>query len=292
MRVSASKLALGTAQFGLDYGIANTGGQIPIEEADRILVAAREVGIDTIDTAISYGDSEERLGRLGVDDWKVISKVPALPESIVDVNQWLVDHVRGSLSRLGVRQLDGLLLHRPIDILCARSSEYVQALTFVRSEGLVRSIGYSIYSPDELADLVAVFPPDIIQSPYSIIDRRLVTSGWMKRLTEAGVRIHTRSTFLQGLLLVSGDSRPSWCNRWKSLWQTFSEECDALNTSPLALSLGYVLSQPLVERVVVGVDTFAHFQQVVQACSQVSPVNFPELACEDLGLIDPTRWGD
>jgi aryl-alcohol dehydrogenase-like predicted oxidoreductase len=143
------KLALGTVQFGLKYGIANVVGQVPFNQMSSILNEARQAGIDTLDTAISYGDCEARLGELGIKNWNVITKIPALPKSLDYIEDWVLQQVHDSLQRIGVEQLDGLLLHQPSDILGPQGAIYVRTLEKIRDDGLVRSIGYSIYSPDE-----------------------------------------------------------------------------------------------------------------------------------------------
>jgi hypothetical protein len=284
------KLALGTVQFGFNYGVANDSGQISSDQAACILNEARQAGIDTLDTAIAYGNSEERLGELGVQDWKVISKIPALPRSVNHLEDWIMKQVRGSLQRIGVKQLEGLLMHRPSDILGPQSAEYVQSLRRIKDEGLAKSIGYSIYSPDELYALLAAFTPDIVQAPYNIVDRRLVTTGWMEKLADKGIRIHTRSTFLQGLLVMPDASRPLWFDRWKPLWQTWSEACAQSELSPLRMSLGYVLAQASIERVVVGVDSLVHMKQIIDATRKPVTEVFPQVESEELELIEPSRW--
>jgi aryl-alcohol dehydrogenase-like predicted oxidoreductase len=284
------KVALGTVQFGLNYGVANAGGQIPPDQAARILHEARQAGIDTLDTAIAYGNSEERLGELGVQDWKIISKIPALPRTVDHVGDWVMQQVRGSLQRIGVKQLDGLLMHQPSDILGPQGAAYVRSLRQVRDEGLARSIGYSIYTPNELHALVPVFAPDIVQAPYNIIDRRIVTTGWMARLADNGIRIHTRSAFLQGLLVMPNESRPSWFDRWQPLWQAWSEACAQSELSPLELSLGYVLAQASIERVVVGVDSLVHMKQIINVARRPVTEVCPQIELEDLELIEPSRW--
>jgi aryl-alcohol dehydrogenase-like predicted oxidoreductase len=196
------RIALGTAQFGMNYGITNNCGQVSQNQAIQILDQAHKAGFDTLDTAVAYGGSEQRLGELGVHDWKVISKIPALPASVDNVSDWVYQQVRNSLKRIGIRRLDGLLMHNPSDILGTQKAAYVRSLRRVRDEGLARSIGYSIYSADDLYSLTRVFQPDIVQAPFNIIDRRILTSGWLSRLADDGVRIHTRSAFLQGLLLI------------------------------------------------------------------------------------------
>ena len=69
------RLALGSAQFGLKYGVANKVGRPTCREIKRIIATAKNAGIDTLDTAVSYGESERILGDIGVKDWEVVSKV-------------------------------------------------------------------------------------------------------------------------------------------------------------------------------------------------------------------------
>src|SRR5262245_8105630 len=111
------RLALGTVQFGLRYGIANEIGQVGRDQAAAILAHAHAAEVDTLDTAIGYGQSEQRLGEIGVAGWRVVSKLPSIPESCADVSRWVHESLDGSLSRLGIPKLYGLLLHRPQELL-------------------------------------------------------------------------------------------------------------------------------------------------------------------------------
>ena len=128
--------------------------------------------------------------------------MPAVPSGIEDCGAWVRGQVSGSLERLGVTQIDGLLLHRPQDLLGAHGQAYRQALQRLKLDGVIRAAGISIYRPDELDALWPVFRPDLVQAPFNVFDRRLETSGWLRRLSGEGVRVHTRSAFLQGLLLM------------------------------------------------------------------------------------------
>src|SRR4051812_2125353 len=111
-----ARLALGTVQFGLSYGVANRAGKVTAGEARTIIENAQAAGIDTLDTAIAYGDSEQRLGEIGVQRFRIISKLPGMPEDLPDVKRWVENNVAGSLQRLGVRKLYALLLHRSADL--------------------------------------------------------------------------------------------------------------------------------------------------------------------------------
>ena len=118
-----NRLALGTVQFGRSYGIANQAGQVSPDQVAKILGRASTAGIDTLDTAIGYGDSEAVLGQIGVGRWQVISKLPEIPAECQDVTSWVQTAVMSSLERLGISRLRGLLLHRPEQLLGSQGDE-------------------------------------------------------------------------------------------------------------------------------------------------------------------------
>jgi aryl-alcohol dehydrogenase-like predicted oxidoreductase len=284
-----SRLGLGTAQFGLSYGVANTIGQVPRHAAHAILERAAQAGIDTLDTAIAYGDSEACLGEYGVADWHVITKLPALPQTLANVETWVENQVVCSLERLRIPRLSALLLHRPMDLLAERGPRLLQALQFLRQRGLIEAIGVSIYAPDELDRLWKVFRPDMIQAPLNVLDRRLIHTGWLDRLHEAGVRVHARSVFLQGLLLMPAQSRPAYFRPWRELLDAWSGWCCEHRCSELQAALGFALAQKSVERVIVGVDSISQLEDVLEASAQPL-LPLPDLYSDNLKLLEPSRW--
>lgn len=284
------KLALGTAQFGLAYGIANTEGQVTAGAAVKILARARDAGMDTIDTAIAYGESEQRLGEAGVNGWQIVSKLTAVPDGCTDIQAWVTANVDASLARLQVPHLRGLLLHRPGQLMGKNGRQLYQALLQLKDAGKVEKIGISIYEPSELDDLCAHYVFDLVQAPFNVFDRRLATSGWLHRLHAEDVEIHVRSVFLQGLLLsVTGKSPPGF-ERWKSLWSSWRTWIIGAGSNPLRAALGHVLSYPEISRVVVGVDSLAQLNEIL-ACAESAQQRAPEtLATADLDLLNPARW--
>lgn len=284
------KIAIGTAQFGLSYGVANIRGQVLQDEAGEILDYASMHGVDTLDTAIAYGESEERLGKIGVRNWQVVSKLPTIPEAVTDISGWVYESVAESLERLQVSKLKGLLLHRSQELLSSRGENLYQALVALKDQGMVEKIGISIYSPEELDALWPHFSFDLVQAPYNVIDRRLAASGWLSRMYKSGVEVHTRSAFLQGLLLMGQAERPTVFNSWKSIWDQWEEWLEEHRVSPLQACLAFALSQPEVSRVVVGVDSMRHLQEIISSISTsviIPPVN---LCSVDENLINPSRW--
>lgn len=284
------KLALGSAQFGLRYGIANTAGQVSRATIGDILEHARRGKMDTIDTAIAYGDSEQRLGEAGVSEWRIVSKLPALPNLCSDVDKWVNGQLQESLTRLRLKKLTGLLLHRPAQLLEPNGQSLWNALMYLRRAGIIEKIGFSIYDPDELESLWSMYRPQIVQAPYNIFDRRLANSGWLDRLHEANVEIHVRSIFLQGLLLMPPHTRPKQFGRWSGLLSSFDDWRKTQQVSALRACLGFVVANPRISRAVVGVDSLKQLNEIlVEAALPI--VSVPEhFDCRDVDLINPSRW--
>lgn len=284
------KLALGTVQFGLDYGVANASGRVTLQESRGILQQAHACGIDTLDTAIAYGDSEFVLGQLGIGHWKAITKLPAVPDACDDIAKWVRDQIFQSRTRLRVGQLDGVLLHRPSQLLDRAGPALYRAMQGIKSEGLTRRIGVSIYEPAELEALMHKYSFDLIQAPLNILDRRIVGSGWAKRLHEAGVDLHVRSAFLQGLLLMPADKRPIRFNRWNDVWNIWDNWLLKEGVSPIQACLRFFNGIPQIERVVVGVDSTEQINQILEA--HVGELqSLPEFAAlNDNRLINPATW--
>lgn len=284
------KLALGTVQFGLDYGVANTGGRVTAEEARAIVGQAWASGINTLDTAVAYGDSERRLGEIGVTGWHVVSKLPAMDAGCDDPAAWVADLTRQSLNRLGIDRLYGLLLHRPGQLLDAGGDRLYRGLQQVKDAGLVEKIGASIYDPGELDALHPAFAFDLVQAPFSLLDRRLLTSGWMSRLGALGTELHVRSVFLQGLLLMPQGGRPAMFDRWASVWTELHRWLDGTGLSAAQACLRYAVAQPAISRVVVGVDSCRQLQELLQAANGPAPPVPRVVMTEDPDLLNPGRW--
>ena len=289
---SAARLILGTAQFGLNYGIANRAGRTSLGEAKCILEAARTHGVRMVDTAAAYGDSEKRLGEIGLEGWGVISKLPLVPEEVGNMSQWVKESAKASLFRLKVPRLHGLLLHRPEQLLSARGAALYAALLELKNEDWVQRIGVSIYDPAELDELCSRYRFDIVQCPFNLVDRRLIDSGWLYRLRDQGTELHVRSIFLQGLLLLPPEARPAKFSRWDELWTIWQSWQKQAAVTPLQACLNYVLSFSEVGNVVLGVDNVSQLQEIVGAIGRAMPAVPQGLQCKDPRLINPACWSE
>ncbi|MEI7707613.1 MAG: aldo/keto reductase [Chlorobium sp.] len=285
-----TRLALGTAQFGLPYGIANQAGQVSRKEVSAMLQLAVSNGIDTLDTAIAYGESEVALGQAGTQGFNVVTKLPALPDDCLDVISWVMEQVDASFTRLGVSSVYALLLHRPEQLLGPHGKELYEALYALKERGKVQKVGVSIYNPLELDALTRLFHFDLVQAPFNIIDSRLYRAGWLQRLKDDEVEIHTRSAFLQGLLLMPEENLPSKFTPWSDLFQRWHTWQAEHHVSALHACLAFSLSFPEIDRVIVGADSINQLDQIIKASRLTLPDNLPDLYCEAENLINPARW--
>ena len=210
MNKTSSKLALGSANFGLDYGIANQSGKISESELSKILSFAQEVCIELVDTAEAYGDSEARIGSLCDDtQFNFVTKIGA-EVAHGSRDQSMTSSVKQSCRRLNQSRLYAVMLHRPEVLLGDQGGEVIRELQMLKEQGIVSKIGVSIYSPEVLTAISRVDKLDIVQVPFNVFDRQILASGWSEKLKSNGVEIHTRSVFLQGLLLMQRSSLPEY----------------------------------------------------------------------------------
>jgi len=285
-----NKLVIGTAQFGINYGIANSLGQVKSEEAKKILDYALSEDINYIDTATSYGESEKVLGNNDVNRFKIITKIPKIPHDQTNVYDWLEPSVLDSLNRLNVKSIHALLLHSPEDLLGVHGLTIYKGLRELKSKGIVKKIGVSVYSIDEIEVITDKYDIDIIQCPLNLVDRSLVESGWHKRLKKMGIEIHVRSIFMQGLLLMKKDLIPNNFSKWKNIWSKWHSWVEEKNINTLDACIAFVSSIDEIDRIIVGVDSLEHLEEIVQSYKLKQASEFPDISSNDIDLINPSLW--
>ena len=177
-----SRLALGTVQFGLDYGVSNQTGKVDLDEAKAILTACEKLGIRSLDTATEYGDSEKILGEIGIPNFSITTKLPNLRAKEDDnINQILTNCVKRSLFNLKRQNLDAILVHNPQNLFGPKGQIIWRSLKDLQIQFNISKIGVSIYDPSDLNLLEnRNIYPEIVQAPYNIFDQKIHLSGWLQ----------------------------------------------------------------------------------------------------------------
>ncbi len=273
------RLALGTAQFGLAYGLNNQAGQPSETAVAELLAAAQAAGFTLLDTAAAYGNSEARLGELVGEKagFEIITKLPAGPAA--QVTQQLAE----SMARLKRTQLYGVMFHafKPLQ----EEPSAWQALQAARATGQAQRIGVSLYHPHEAEWLLAQgWDVDLVQVPYNVLDQRF--AAVLPQLAAQGVEVHVRSAFLQGLLLREPATLPEFFRPLApKLTQLRALVAEAGVPLPAALLL-FAAYAPGVARAVIGVDSVANLHENLAAASHLAAAEAlrPALAA----LAEPT----
>ncbi len=289
MTLSAvARLALGTVQFGMPYGVSNAGGQVADDEVAAILHAADAAGIDMLDTAAAYGEAEQVVARATV---RIDARFHVLSKTLPGVNLDTVIAAARRSAELAGGALDAILVHHPCDLATQFGDQLWQVLLELSGEGLARRIGISASYDDRPLDLAARFAPAVMQLPVSLFDQRLVQDGTLAELTTRGVEIHARSIFLQGLLFAD-ESRlapsirhigPALDARRKLIY--------ADGASPVEAALSYVLAQPEIRRVIIGLTSVRELNDVLAATARPCDLPWANLAIDDATVLNPSRWG-
>ena len=199
------KLGIGTAQFGLNYGINNKQGKLDLKESKRIIEYAKKIGIDTIDTAVAYGNAHKVLSKIDTNDFKIVSKIPHL---IKNEAFSIAKTVHNSLKSLNCERIYAFMFHASEDLLSKRSSSLYKEMKTIKDEGFIKKIGVSIYDPNDLKTILNHFDIDIIQAPLNIFDTRILDLINSDNFRRKNIEVHVRSVFLQGLLLMNHEDIP------------------------------------------------------------------------------------
>ena len=278
-----NKLALVTAQFGLDYGVTNSEGKVQVEEVELILGCAKENSINTLDTAASYGNSEEVLGSIGISDFQIITKTIPLKNGVDEV----IKHFQQSLTFLNKSSVNGLLIHNVNEIEHKNFNTLFKELTELKRQGLVNKIGFSTYTPEQVDFLLKNFDFDLIQVPFNIFDNRLIQGGQLQALNNKGVEVHARSVFLQGVLL-DFNNLSNYFSPWKKEFSIYQETVKDNGLSLLECALNFVLNIREIDKVLVGVNSERQLKEIIQAVKRQS--NLSAYPINDINLLNPSLW--
>ena len=223
--MSITKISLGTVQFGIDYGINSIEGQVLSSEVESILSFAYSKGIDLLDTAPAYGNSEKILGRMNISNFKVVTKTRHFDSFEISNNdvELLNNDFYHSLEGLKQDGVYGLMIHNAEDLLKPGAEKLFDQLQEFKQEGKIIKIGVSVYDHSQLKSILNIFDIDLVQLPFNILDRRMIDSGMFAKLREMNIEVHARSVFLQGLLLMSEKNRHDKFKRWSILWKIWYE---------------------------------------------------------------------
>jgi aryl-alcohol dehydrogenase-like predicted oxidoreductase len=281
------KLVLGSAQFGNDYGLVNKK-KIKISDISKIENLVLKFKISFIDTSANYGNSEKIIGNSKLKKLNIITKFK-LPNQKIDIKNWVEENIRSSLKKLNVNKIYGLLVHDINDVLTKNGRDYLKCLFNLKKVGIIKNIGISVYSPEDLSLVWRFWKPDIVQMPFNIFDNRFLDSNWFAKLKKNKTKIFVRSCFLQGLLISNYKSLKKF-KKHKKLLDKFVIWCLNNKISRIKASLHFVKNYDLIDYLIIGFNNYDQLKEIVKIFNQKT-VKIPKLFnCNKLSLIDPRKW--
>ena len=281
------KISLGTAQFGINYGINKK--KINFKEIKKIIDYSNKIKIKKIDTAIAYGKSEKILGSFSLKNWRITTKIPAYRSSYGDPVKWVKDQINSSLNSLRVKRLHGVLFHNTNDLFNSNGKKIYKALLNLKKSGLIKKIGISIYDFKKINEILKKFKIDIVQAPFNIIDRRLLKSGLMNLKIKYKIELQVRSIFLQGLLLKKLEYKNSKFKNYKRLWTSLHLWLNKNKYNLIDVCISDCLRYNF-NTIIIGYESLSHLKNIL-SFKKINKLKIPnKIFSNNESLVNPTKW--
>ena len=289
-KISNNKLILGTVQMGLSYGINNLKGKISLNDSLEILKYAFDNGIETLDSAESYGNAHEVIGLFHDQNpnkiFKVITKLPH------QVNDDIVKKVDGYLKELKVNQLDTLMFHSYASY--KDNIGNFEILKRLKLDNKIKTLGVSVYTNNEIENVILNEDVDIIQLPFNIFDNINLRNDVLEKAKFKGKIIHTRSALLQGLFFKDNNDLNINVQKLKRELSLLSIISKRENASISELALSYCFKQKTIDKLLIGVDSKAQLIDNIKSINydikEKTIYSINNIKVKNIDLLNPSLW--
>jgi len=266
----SSKLILGTVHMGLPYGINNSLGKISLQDSAEILNHAFDCGIEILDSAEAYGNAHEVIGKFHEKNpkkrFKVITKLP----NKIEAN--LTYTVKEYLNKLHVDYLHALLFHS-YSSYEANFNKF-NILKELKSDGKIEKLGVSVYTNQEIEQVIEDDDIDIIQIPFNLFDNSTLRGSLLKKAKSKGKTVHTRSALLQGLFFKDSNEANKAVQNLKDELIVIKKIASKRNLPMSTLALSYCLYQTNIDNLLIVIDSIEQWKKKLQAINYFA---FPTL---------------
>ncbi len=294
------RICLGTAQFGLDYGISNNNGKILPCDVEKILKVASKYGVEWLDTAADYGTCEDTLSAYpkALREFKVTTKSLKYTHThfpdFESVKTSFTNALHQSCKKLDRQSANIYYLRSPEQLFQTYGERVTDLIDNLKSQNLIHRIGISVYDKRQIEEILEYFTPDVIQLPCNLLDQRLISSGTLKHLKSQDIEIHARSIFLQGLILMNPNSSnfPTFFDPIKNHLNHFHAQCNEANIKPLEAALGFILSYKEIDRIILGTSSVTEWCETLQSIESAAQIDldWTGFALDNETYLNPAQW--
>jgi aryl-alcohol dehydrogenase-like predicted oxidoreductase len=285
----SDKLILGTVQFGLKYGINNSLGKPEKESVFDILTYAHNNGIKYLDTAELYGNAHELIGEFHklhpTKKFNIITKFPH------DFEDSLDNKINSYLNQLDIDYLEAILFHS-FDSYTNHKSQLTN-LVKLKSKS-VKYIGVSVYTNEQMNEVIDDINIDIIQIPFNLFDNLNLRGEFIKKAKSNNKIIHTRSVFLQGLFFMKKDNPFHIRIKLENEMEVITHISMKSSISIGSIALNYCLQQPNINGVLIGVDSLDQLKENIDFVKNKIPNQYldeiNQIRINNIELLNPSMW--
>ena len=285
------KIILGTAQFGLDYGINNNTGKPNYTEVKSILDCAYNNNINFLDTAEAYGNSHEIIGNYHENSDNKFRIITKFCVARLDLPINISDRINHHLKILNINNIYCYMFHS-YDDFNNYFDLFKLELLELKNRGIIEKIGVSLHSNVNINEVMKNEEIGLIQFPYNLLDNKSKRERVLLKAKEKGIEIHTRSTFLQGLFFKDFDTIKG---RLGVLKKYLLELKKLVNQNEInSLALNYVCVNANIDGVLLGVDTVNQLKKNLDSINTNKFKDIMEnidcISVEEEYLLNPANW--
>jgi uncharacterized protein len=293
--LATSKIILGTVQFGLEYGINNNSGKPNQEAVCAILDLAYENKVRLLDTAEAYGNAQEIIGAYHKQSKNKFDVITKFSSKRNDLSSTLAERIYQDLQTLNISSLYCYMYHSLTDFR-TYYDKHKEDIKILKESGIIDKLGVSVYTDAEMDEVLSKKDLDLIQLPFNLLDNNSRRSDSIRKAKDIGIEIHTRSVFLQGLFFKDLDQLPVKLKDLKPALSKIKDIAERNHLSLTELALNYVIQQPNIDKVLIGVDSTGHLSQDIgsmgnkislQVLKEIDSINI-----EHTDMLNPSNWNN
>lgn len=284
------KICIGSANFGSFYGYKNS--KIKKKEISKIFKYLKQKKINYIDTAINYRNSEKIIGKYN-KNFQIITKIPDVPKSEKNPKKWIEKKISKSLKNLKSKKLYGVLFHHPPYKYTRKNFLLIiRYLEQLRKKKIIKKIGISVYSLDQIKRSFSIYQFQIVQFQMSVLDQKIYKSKLIKTLKKNNVEIHVRSIFLQGMLLSEIKDIPEKFNFLKKKIKFFENWVARKKITRLEGCLRFVIYSDFVDKIIIGTNNYLQLKETISVIQKIKNKIYLPNKLKELksNILNPTNW--
>jgi aryl-alcohol dehydrogenase-like predicted oxidoreductase len=281
------KIIIGSANFSNKYGI-NKYKISSIPELKKILNYSKKNKINSIDDAISYGNTNSVFKKINTQDFKFISKIK-LPKNyklIKNLKLYFLKIIKKSLKTVEKKQYSCLLGHEVTDN--KKNILLLDVLNFIKKEGLTKKIGISAYSPEEVYSILNLSKLDVVQIPFNVFDRRLISSKLINTLVKKKIEIQVRSIFLQGALL--SNKTPNKLKKYNDELKDWQKWCFKKKLNKVRACVHFVKKFDKISSMIIGINDVKQLREIIKFLKEKTIDISYSNSLKNNVIIDPRKW--